>query len=313
MSLSNRVTELLERWLGSGERLEQTSPYVTIGDTTDSAGVTDSALNVNEFADFNTVLGAGLNPKVSGPAGPTAHCISTTVENFVTPLRTTINLSNVYYPTIAQKLYMLSTSTEDNPAGTGAAIVGISGLDSGYNQIFDIVTLDGITPVETNLEFIRANACYILSFGSGNVITADERFAAGNLYISGTANLTGGLPDDPMLGIDGTTTDVYLRDIANREGLYSVPNNKVLIMNDYTCTTELSKNCKIGVHVRLFGEDFFRMVSPQTLNAGVSKLSFDSVFAIPPRSDIQIRTKNVSGGSNEFVSVNFVGHLYDIS
>lgn len=313
MGLSQRVTELLERWLGNGELVAQSSPYVTIGDLTDSAGITDSGLNVNQFLNFNTVLGAGLNPKITGPGGFTAHGTSTTTENFITPLRTNINLSNIYYPTTAQKLYIASTSVQDNATGTGASLVGISGLDANHEEIFDVVQLTGQTAVESNLDFIRANAIYVLTFGSGSVLVNGERLPDGNIFLAGTNDFTEGVPTDPMLGIDGTNLDPFLQDLANREALYTVPANKLMLMTDYTMNTELAKAARISIHVRLFGEDFFRMVSPQTLNEGVNELSFDTVFAIPPRSDIQMRTKNKTGTSDAFVAVNFTGALYDVS
>lgn len=273
----------------------------------------DGAVCVNEFIDFDTVLGVGLNEKVSGPGGFTAHGISTTTENFITPLRTNINLSNIYYPTSAQKLYLASTDAQDNASGTGASLVGIAGLDANYEEIFDVVQLNGQTGVESNLDFIRANAIYVLTFGSGSVLVNGERFPAGNIYLAGTNNFTLGVPTNPMLGIDGTNADTFLQDLANREALYTVPANRILLIKDYTMNTELAKSARVSIHVRLFGEDFFRMVSPQTLQEGVNKLSFDTVFAIPPRSDIQMRTKNNTGSSDAFVAVNFTGALYDAS
>lgn len=273
----------------------------------------DDAVCINEFVDFDTVLGVGLNEKVSGPGGFTAHGISTTTENFITPLRTNINLSNIYYPTSAQKLYLASTSSQDSASGTGASLVGIAGLDTNYEEIFDVVQLNGQTGVESNLDFIRANAIYVLTFGSGSVLVNGERFSAGNIYLAGTNNFTLGVPTDPMLGIDGTNADTFLQDLANREALYTIPANRILLIKDYTMNTELAKAARVSIHVRLFGEDFFRMVSPQTLQEGVNKLSFDTVFAIPPRSDIQMRTKNNTGSSDAFVAVNFTGALYDAS
>lgn len=268
---------------------------------------------IKNMLDFNTVLGAGLNPKLTAGAGFTSNGISTTTENILTPLYNDINLSNIYYPPTAQKLWVVSTDAQDNPTGTGASLLGISGLDTNYNEITDVVQLNGITPVETNLDFIRANACFILGYGTGNVKINDERFPAGNLFVSGTSDLTGGLPDDPMIGVDGTNADDFLKETANREAIYTVPDNKIFIMKDYTCNTELSKTARLAIHVRLYGEDFFRMIPPQTLSEGVNKLSFDSIFALPPRTDIQGRVKNNTGTSNSFVYLNFVGHLYDIS
>jgi hypothetical protein len=75
--------------------------------------------------------------------------------------------TNLYVvPTAARIHAVVSTSTDDADAGTGAHSVRIFGLDS-IDEITEDVTLDGTTPVNTTQSFIRVNRMRCLAAGSG--------------------------------------------------------------------------------------------------------------------------------------------------
>ena len=67
-------------------------------------------------------------------------------------------LSNVptqyVFPTTAQQLSIFSTSAAD----TSAKSILITGLDSGYNPISEVKTLNGTTPVTSVNSYLRVNA-----------------------------------------------------------------------------------------------------------------------------------------------------------
>ena len=73
------------------------------------------------------------------------------------------------YLTAATVLKVSSSSTDDTSAGTGARTVELSGLDADYNEISDLVTLNGQTPVNTTKLFLRINRMVVRSAGSGGV------------------------------------------------------------------------------------------------------------------------------------------------
>lgn len=70
------------------------------------------------------------------------------------------------WPTAAVAVQVLSTSALDAAAGTGARTVRISGLDVAGVEIQEIVTLNGITPVNATLPFWRINQLLCLTAGS---------------------------------------------------------------------------------------------------------------------------------------------------
>lgn len=79
------------------------------------------------------------------------------------------------YPflTVASKLEILSASANDTAAGTGARTFNVMGLDANFNQITEVITMNGVTPVVTVNSFLRVNTCNIASAGSGNTNAGD--------------------------------------------------------------------------------------------------------------------------------------------
>jgi hypothetical protein len=73
----------------------------------------------------------------------------------------------------AVTLEALSASANDTAAGTGARTFTIMGLDNNFNPISETITLNGVTPVQSVLQYRRVNNFTIASAGSGNVNAGD--------------------------------------------------------------------------------------------------------------------------------------------
>ena len=73
----------------------------------------------------------------------------------------------------ATVLEILSSSASDTAAGTGARTFTLAGLDANFNQISEVLTLNGVTPVQTVKSYIRVNTLQIASAGSGGVNAGD--------------------------------------------------------------------------------------------------------------------------------------------
>jgi len=71
------------------------------------------------------------------------------------------------YLTSASVLKVSSSSTDDTSAGTGARTVELFGLDGDYNEISEVVTLNGQTAVNTTQSYLRINRMVVRSAGSG--------------------------------------------------------------------------------------------------------------------------------------------------
>lgn len=73
-------------------------------------------------------------------------------------------------PTAAETLDVVSTSTNDTSAGTGARSVLITGIDENRDIQQEVVQLNGTTPVTTSLTWYGINRCalYLVGSGGGN-------------------------------------------------------------------------------------------------------------------------------------------------
>ena len=102
----------------------------------------------------------------------------------------------VPHPTVASVLSIVSTSTADDSAGTGARTVYIEGLNGSYNTISETVIMDGTTPVSTVGEYLYVNQFYVTSVGSGGAnageITAKVSTTLYDLIATGYNNRTTG-------------------------------------------------------------------------------------------------------------------------
>lgn len=75
--------------------------------------------------------------------------------------------ANITYPTSAGAVTVVSASTADDSAGTGARTVLIEGLDENYDLQSETVTMDGTTNVVTTNTYIRLFRMSVQTAGSG--------------------------------------------------------------------------------------------------------------------------------------------------
>lgn len=71
------------------------------------------------------------------------------------------------FPTAATVATVVSSSANDTSAGSGARIVFLEGLDANWNQVSDIITLNGTSNVLGTTSFFRVNNARVISSGSG--------------------------------------------------------------------------------------------------------------------------------------------------
>lgn len=70
----------------------------------------------------------------------------------------------------AETMDIVSTSAADtNSAGTGIRAYLVSGLDSNFDPITEVVLMNGTTPVTTSVSFLRVRSLLAVSCGSGRV------------------------------------------------------------------------------------------------------------------------------------------------
>ena len=106
------------------------------------------------------------------------------------------------------KLKIASGSTDDSSAGTGARTVQIVGINGTGGEIFETVTLNGQTAVETTHEYTEVNNMVVMTVGSGGK-------NAGQIY-AGTGTVTLGVPAN-VIG------HIAAGDNNSQTGHYTIP------------------------------------------------------------------------------------------
>lgn len=90
--------------------------------------------------------------------------------------------------TTLETISVVSTSTADAAAGTGARVIRITGLDGSYNVQQEDITLNGTTPAAGLLTFRRVHTAQIISAGSGGVnagtITVRHTTTVANVFLN---------------------------------------------------------------------------------------------------------------------------------
>lgn len=85
-------------------------------------------------------------------------------------------------PSAAGVASVVSSDADDTAAGTGARTVTIEGLDADYEEISEVVTLNGITPVNSTNSYLRVNSLVVSSSGT-------SRANEGNITVSVGGNV----------------------------------------------------------------------------------------------------------------------------
>ncbi len=200
------------------------------------------------------------------------------------------------YLTAATVLKVSSSSTDDTSAGTGARTVQLYGLDGDYNEINELVTLNGRTAVNTTQSFLRINRMIVRSAGSGGA-------NAGVIY-AGTGTVTTGVPANVYASVNGVTG-------ANQSlmALWTVPAGYTAYILQYDVSNGTTSNtpavCKLILAVRPYGE-VFQSKDVKSLTTG---MHVEETFSLPQKitekSDIEVRAISSSNSVSFDISAAF--------
>lgn len=180
------------------------------------------------------------------------------------------------YLSAASVLKVSSSSTADTSAGTGARTVKLFGLDADYNEIDEVITLNGQTSVNTTQEFLRINRMLILSAGSGGT-------NAGVVY-SGTGTVTSGVPANKY-------ATVAVGEGQTLMALWTVPATYTAYLYQTDITVATSQNNKyatVNFVARPFGE-VFQVKDKFVKSEGGHSQEYTSPLKFEEKTDLEIR------------------------
>lgn len=209
-------------------------------------------------------------------------------------LETVWSQSSLYlYPTSATAMKVSSTSASDTAAGTGARTIRVDGLNASYNEISEIVTLNGQTPVVTTNVFIRVFRSFVITAGSANT-------AAGTIYV-GDGVVTAGVPATAYAVIP-------LGENQTLMALWTVPAGYTFYMSrgSFSAASNNTAQYVLGKFmVRPFG-GVFRNAADVTANSNLIQYDFEVPLAIQEKSDIEARVIALAG-TNFYITASFEG------
>ena len=197
----------------------------------------------------------------------------------------------VSYPSVAITLKVSSTSLLDTSGGTGARSVTIQGLDANYDEISEVVTLNGQTVVNTVNSYRRINFASVTTVGS-------TLSAQGDIFF-GTGTVTAGVP--------ATVYNLIKFDYNNTvTGHYTVPagHTAFLMQGNFSAGQDTGTT---GVRGRLLTIDatgIRRTAAVVTANNASIEYPFEFPIPIPEKTDIEATATGQS--QNNQASILFV-------
>jgi hypothetical protein len=198
-------------------------------------------------------------------------------------------------PTATQKLYVWpaaaatvkvkSSSANDTAAGTGARTAQITGLLDGYIEDTEIVTLNGITNVDSAKAWLRINEVKVLTAGTGGV-------NAGNITVK-----------------DNTDTDILswieIGENISFQIIYTVPAGQSLLVDEIIGTAAGNKNVHAHLFIREFGSLFY-IRKHRTVSDSPFEMSH---LLFPEKTDLHVIThSDIAGG---IIDISVEGWLID--
>lgn len=191
--------------------------------------------------------------------------------------------SNLYpWMTVADQMELLSGSINDDVGGTGAITLELFGLDSSYNPISEMISLNGTAPVTTTLSYFRNFRAIIRSAGStgwnvGVITIRDQDIGTTRAIIDANKNQT-------LMAV------------------YTIPAGYTGYITSWYAGSVASKDTQIELYIRPFGE-VFQVKRNMILNNAIYDEYIDFPEVATEKSDIEVRA--LSGGGGGDVSAGF--------
>ena len=197
--------------------------------------------------------------------------------------------------TSAVTMFVSSSSANDTNGGTGANTIKIQGLDEDYNEIEEIVALNGQTQVTTQLSYLRVYRSFVTLAGSGGT-------SGGTIYVA-TSGSAAGVPT-------GTIYASLALGNQTQIAAYTVPAGYTLYLDEINFTAALAtanKRVNASFHTRDSGSNVFRARFINVLQSSQLKQEFKYPQAFPEKTDMECRV--YTNSTNNPIAASFQGVL----
>ena len=198
-----------------------------------------------------------------------------------------------YLPSATQ-LTVSSSDANDTSAGgggSGARTIQIYGQDANYNEINEVISLTGQTPVTTTLSYLRIYRGIVLTAGSGAKNAGIIR--------AGTGTVSSGVPANVYMSIDG------FGDNQSQMLIWTVPAGYTGYLYQTNISTGNSSNTPAILRTTLVARPFggvFNVKERITLSDGNQLQNYDFPLVFTEKTDLEFRATSSSGSVDFDVS-----------
>lgn len=170
------------------------------------------------------------------------------------------------FPENAGTVTVVSTSTQDNPTGTGSSTVVVQGLDANFDEVQETFELNGTTGVGGTISFLRTHRM-LIEYGNTNV---------GNITAS----------------IGSTVTCAIAAGMGQSQvAFYTVPRGKSAFLKQFTATQNKNQENSTRLFQRYpnSGDRPYRVVTELNLYGSnmIKPYSFPVFFG--EKTDLEVR------------------------
>lgn len=201
------------------------------------------------------------------------------------------------FPSSATTMTLSSDDANDTSAGTGARTIRIMGLDANFDDISEIVTLNGLTGVPTvNLYLrIQGNGLTVMSVGSNGS-------NVGITYI-GTGIITSGKPAN-VFGLIASGIN------RSHVGVFTVPNDKVAKIDQLILSVEKGKFITLQIFEAPLGLPFINFATFQIFESAFNtRFLLSTVRTEKTDIDFRAKTDAVDGQGSVFVQALIIDRI----
>ena len=192
----------------------------------------------------------------------------------------------------AATMEAISSSANDTAAGTGARTIQIEGLDSSFNPITEVITLNGTSAsTATTQPFLRVYRAYVLTCGAYGGVNAGTI----TIRVSGAGSTQAEIPLIESVGTSQTLMSHY-----------TTPANTEAYIVGMHYAVSSGKTVNISFEMRLNADNTTTYSPWRTVLhihgvAGDASLLPPIPIKIPPKTDLRARVKDTGGAGGEAV------------
>ena len=188
--------------------------------------------------------------------------------------------------TSATTVAVVSSSTDDTSAGTGARTLTIEGLNGSYAQVSETLTLNGTTPVNTALSYFIIHRIVVATAGTGAT-------NAGTITSTWTG---GGTPAGPSIVVGKGQTQF---------AIYQVPAGFTGYIEQYGGGTQGGTTLDLELFVKPFGGVYNLKHTLALSSTGTSNETYFYKFPLKVLEKGIVKLVGTAGSNNTVVNGHF--------